>query len=266
MSKMSIADLSVNVIEPSATQWAVIKQHLTALGVTRLERFADGKSALADMGNFQPDLVISTMHLPDMTGTELVQAMRERVELETVPFMLISSEHSDYYLEPIRQAGVVAILPKPFQPNELKSALYSTLEFLEPDYQSLAEIDLDNLHVLVVDDSVTARKHIMRVLSNLGINNIVQATNGREAVTIISQQFFDLIVTDYNMPEMDGQELTRYIRERSQQRSIPVLMVTSEAYTSHLAGIKQLGVSAMCDKPFEPNEVKSLLRKILSTE
>lgn len=264
MKKMSIADLAVNVVEPSSTQWAVIKQHLTALGVTRLERFADGKSALADMGKFQPDLVISTMYLPDMTGTGLVQAMRGTPALESIPFMLVSSEHSDYYLEPIRQAGVVAILPKPFQQSELKSALYSTLEFLEPDNEALKEIDLDSLHVLVVDDSITARKHIMRVLNNLGINDIVQATNGREAVETMSQQFFDLIVTDYNMPEMDGQELTRYIREQSQQRSIPVLMVTSEAYSSHLAGVKQLGVSAMCDKPFEPNEVKSLLRKILT--
>lgn len=262
---MSIADLAVNVVEPSSTQWAVIKQHLSALGVTRLERFTDGTAALRDMAKFQPDLVISTMHLPDMTGTSLVQAMRVTPALESIPFMLVSSEHSDYYLEPIRQAGVVAILPKPFQQSELKSALYSTLEFLEPDNESLKEIDLDSLHVLVVDDSITARKHIIRVLNNLGINDIVQATNGREAVESISKQFFDLIVTDYNMPEMDGQELTRYIREQSQQRSIPILMVTSEASSSHLAGVKQLGVSAMCDKPFEPNEVKSLLRNILLT-
>ncbi len=263
--KMTISDLAITIVEPSNTQWRIIEKHLNGVGVAKIERFKDGRSALQDMNNFQPDLVISTMHLPDMTGTELVQKLRNNAALEEVPFMLISSEHSDTFLEPIRQAGVVAILPKPFQANELKSALYSTLEFIEPDESSMTDINMEDLLVLVVDDSITARKHISRVLSNLGIERIIQAVNGKEAVTLMEEQFFDLIVTDYNMPEMDGQELTHYIRETSQQRSIPILMVTSEAYSSHLAGVKQLGVSAICDKPFEPNEVKSLLRKILAT-
>ena len=63
---------------------------------------------------------------------------------------------------------------------------------------------------------------------------------------------------------MDGKELTKYVREQSQQKTIPILMVTSEATHSHLAGVKQAGVSALCDKTFEPKEVKSLIRKILS--
>ena len=262
--KMTIPDLTITIVEPSNTQWRIIENHLNDLGVTKIERFQSGQSALQDMKKFQPDLAISAMHLPDMTGTELVQQLREDPTLESTPFMVISSEHSDYYLEPVRQAGVVAILPKPFQANELKSALYSTLEFIEPDEAAMADINMEELLVMVVDDSTTARKHISRVLTNLGIEKIVQAENGRQAVELMNQQFFDLIVTDYNMPEMDGQELTRHIRENSQQRSIPILMVTSEAYSSHLAGVKQLGISAMCDKPFEPNEVKTLLRKILS--
>jgi len=82
----------------------------------------------------------------------------------------------------------------------------------------------------------------------------------------LANNFFDLVVTDYNMPEMDGKELTEYIRNHSQQASIPILMVTSEASHSHLAGVKQSGVSAMCDKPFEPSMVKSLIRSILTAD
>lgn len=261
-----ISDLAISVVEPSSTQWRIIKGQLNDVGVTRLDHFKDGKSALSEMRKFQPDLVISSMHLPDMTGTELVQAMRSDDELEATPFMVISSEDSDYYLEPIRQAGVIAILPKPFNIQDLTRALYSTLEFIEPDQLLLEDINLDELSVLVVDDSSTARKHICRVLNNLGIENITQTINGKEAVGILHKHFFDLIVTDYNMPEMDGKELTKYVREHSHQRSIPILMVTSEASHSHLAGVKQSGVSAMCDKPFEPKEVKSLIQKILSAE
>lgn len=262
---MSIADLALTFIEPSSTQKKVIAGHLQDLGISRVEWFRDAASALKDMRQYQPDLVVSAMHLPDMSGTELVQLMREDSELEHIPFMVVSSEHSDYYLEPARQAGVVAILSKPFDPEDLKKALYSTLEFIEPDKLALAEVELEELLVLVVDDSVTARKHITRVLKNLGIENIVQAVNGKEALACMEHRLFDLIVTDYNMPEMDGQELTRYVRENSLQRSIPILMVTSEASNSLVAGVKQAGVSALCDKPFEPSEVKSLITKILAS-
>lgn len=260
---LAITDLAITVVEPSTTQWHFIQKQLEQIGVTRAECFKGGLDALNDMRQFKPDLVISAMHLPDMTGTELVQTMRNDEALETIPFMLISSEHSDYYLEPIRQAGVIAILPKPFNPNDLKRALYSTLEFIEPDREGLEEINLADLAVLVVDDSPTARKYITHVLNNLGMEKITLAANGREAVEILNDHFFDLIVTDYNMPEMDGKELTKHIREQSAQSSIPILMVTSEANKSHLAGIKQAGVSAMCDKPFEAAEVKKLIINIL---
>lgn len=259
-----ISDLSISVIEPSSMQWRVIQQHLNEMGVTNIDHFVDGKTALNDMRGFQPDLVISSMHLPDITATDLVQTMRGDADLEGVPFMVISSEDSDEYLEPIRQAGVVAILPKPFDKAILTKALYSTLEFIEPDKTELADINIDELHVLVVDDSSTARKHISRVLRNLGVENLTLAVNGKEAVDILADNFFDLIVTDYNMPEMNGKELAEYVRNESQQSQVPILMVTSEANHDHLAGIKESGVSAICDKPFEPGEVKQLIREIIS--
>ena len=260
---LKINDLAISVVEPSTTQWRVIKGQLNDIGVTRLDNFSEGKSALADMRRFQPDLVISAMHLPDMTGTELVQAMRSDEELEAIPFMLISSEDSDYYLEPIRQAGVIAILPKPFKVQDLTRALYSTLEFIEPDQSLLSDINLDELSVLVVDDSLTARKHICRVLGNLGIQNITQTINGKEAVAILNKQFFDLIVTDYNMPEMDGKELIGFIRGMAKYATTPVLMVTSETDMGRLAAVDQIGVSAVVDKPFEAALIKNLIQKIM---
>ena len=122
---------------------------------------------------------------------------------------------------------------------------------------------MHDIRVLVVDDSRLARNHIKRVLSNLGIQHLTEAEDGQQAIEILKQQMFDLVVTDYNMPEVNGRELTQYIRENSQQSHIPVLMVTSEANDTHLSNIAQSGVNAMCDKPFEPELVKALLFKLL---
>jgi two-component system chemotaxis response regulator CheY len=261
---MYISELSVTVIEPSTMQGKIVEGELRKLGIGKISYHDTGQSALNDMRSASPDLVISAMYLPDLTGAQVVQQMRGDPAMEAVPFMLISSETSFSMLDPIRQAGVIAILPKPFHTGDLKRALYSTVEFIAPDEEALADIMLDDLRTLVVDDSALARKHITRVLKNLGVTDISTAENGREAVKLIEDSFYDLIVTDYNMPEMDGEQLTRHIRDHSSQRSIPILMVTSEGNQSRLSAVQQAGVSGICDKPFDTISVKHMIRQLLA--
>jgi len=263
MNKIPISDLAIMVVEPSSMQSRIIRDRLANLNVTNVQFFPDGQTALDNIKQSVPDLVISSLYLPDMTGSDLVMSLRNTDQLEAVPFMLISSETSFAELDPIRQAGVVAILPKPFESADLKRALFATVDLIVPDDQGLSDIALDELMVLVVDDSLTARNHICRVLNNLGIENINTAKNGKEAIGVLGERYFDLVVTDYNMPEMDGEALTRYIRENSEQKAIPVLMVTSEESESRLSAVQQAGVSGICDKPFEPAAVREMIRSLL---
>lgn len=264
MTMLQIQDLLVMLIEPSITQQQIIKRQLTELGVDRVITANQGQAALSAMHGDHPDLVISALYLPDMTGTDVVHEMRDKTDLQDIAFMLVSSETRFRYLDPIRQAGAVAILPKPFDLKELKIAMKSTLDFIDPESLELDQFVPEELEILVVDDSPLARKHIMRVLSSLGIEKMTSASDGVEAVELINQQYFDIVVTDYNMPNMDGQELTDYIRTRSNQSSIPVLMVTSEDNENRLAAVQQAGVSAICDKPFETATVRDLIQKVLS--
>jgi two-component system chemotaxis response regulator CheY len=125
------------------------------------------------------------------------------------------------------------------------------------------DIDFGSLRVLLVDDSRNARHFIRRVLENLGLRHFVEAENGREAVVHLDSTMFDLIVTDYNMPEMDGLALVDYVRRQSWQATVPILMVTSESDQGRLAAVEQSGVSGICDKPFEPSVIRGLLRQAL---
>ena len=262
--KITLDQLQVLLVEPSSTQQRIIINHLNGFGVMAIDRVSTGSAALAALNPDVHDLIISAMHLQDMTGTELVQNMRMDEHLRDIPFMLISSETQFRYLEPIRQAGVIAILPKPYEIEQLRRALYSTVHYLDPSSLDSKQIAAEDLNVLVVDDSFTARNHIRRVLTNMGIQRISEAKNGKEAVGILAERFFDLIVTDYNMPEMDGKQLVEHIRSQSNQTNIPVLMVSSESDDSRLAAVQQAGVSAICDKPFEPETVRELLLKMLA--
>ena len=260
---LSISQLDVLLVEPSGTQQRIIQDYLSELGAHEPNQVHTAGEALAAMRNRIPDLVISAMHLPDMTGTELIQKMRDDAATLDVAFILISSETSMRYLEPLRQAGVISILPKPFSRNQLRTSLLSTLDFLQPDPLELKQFVPDELRVLIVDDSFTSRRIMRQMLERMGIEQFSEAENGREAIELIETEFFDLIVTDYNMPEVDGEQLSQFIRNQSTQQSVPVLMVTSETDTSRLAGIAQSGVSAVFDKPITVETLRETIQRVL---
>jgi len=264
MHEKSLAELAVLMVEPSKSQAKFIHRELKNAGIEHFDVSIDGKSALKNMSQFKPDLVISAMHLPDMTATELVHIMREDEELKDVAFMLISSETGFDYIDPIKQAGVTGILPKPFKSEQLKRGLYNTLDILNPNALSFGDFSAEDLKVLIVDDSTMARNHIKRVLKGLGIENITEADDGANAVPLLDGSFFDFVVTDYNMPKMDGKALLEHIRNSSNQRSIPVLMVTSEGNMGNLAAVEQAGVSGICDKPFESDTVRALIQTMMA--
>ena len=267
MHSVNIHDLAILLIEPSITQLKVIMQHLHSEGITHIEGVASGNEALASLGNHRPDLIISSLYLPDMTAVELLEQIKHDETLSQIPFMLVSSESSFRILDAVRQAGVVAILPKPYAHKDLKNALRA-IEFIDPQEIDLAHYDVENIRVLVVDDSILARKHICRVLNNMGIVKITQAADGKQGAEIFaqSQDEFDLIVTDLNMPVMDGQGLIQYIRRDLGNAIIPILMVTSEDNQTRLSNVYKAGVSGIFDKPFDPQTVKEMLFRVLDDD
>lgn len=264
MNEKEFTSLQVILVEPSNTQQHIIKQFLQDLGIPDIIGVETGEQALEGIEHSQPDLVICSMYLPDMTGVELIHNIRKSSESYDMAILLISSETNITYLEPIRQAGAIAILPKPFTSHELDTALSATLDYLNPQQIELNHLDIEDINVLIVDDSPTSLKYITKILNDLGIEEITKASDGKQAIDLVNTHYFDLIVTDFNMPEMDGLQLTTSIRSNSDQKTIPILMVTSEQNENRLAAVKQAGVSAIVDKPFEPASIRNLISKLLN--
>lgn len=265
LSKTTVEDLNILLVEPSHMQGQLVQRMLTQQGVPVVRRCDGGAEALQEMQKGIPSIVISSLYLPDMAGTELVAAMRARVELEAVPFVLISSETRPQVLDPVRQSGACCILSKPFNEEQLGRALCAAADYLTPEVPLEGlETDIENLRVLLVDDSAMARRHIRRLLTDLGIEKVIEAENGVEAVAALQTTMVDLVLTDYNMPEMDGKALIEYIRTQSWQNSVPILMLTSEHDQGRLAAVERAGVSAICDKPFEAKNIRRLIADSLS--
>lgn len=264
MHKISLAELSIILVEPSDTQRKIISSLLRAENVVDIEAMANVNEAIDAIKNRGADLVVSAMYFEDGTGLDILKSMKNDRDIADIPFMLVSSENRHDKLEEFKQAGIAAILPKPFETANLSRALKATLDFINREELDLELFDVHDVRVLLVDDSRLARNHIRRVLTGLGLKKILEAENGASALTLLKDNTFDLVVTDYNMPEMDGRELSEFIRFNPDTAHIPIIMVTSEASDSlHMANIHQTGVNALCDKPFEVEEVRKMLASLL---
>lgn len=169
---LTAADLSILLIEPSSMQLKLIMRHLQQADVRQIDIARNGEEALAQIAKYPPDLVITSMYLPDMSADQLISSAQQSDSGSAIAFMLISSETGQDALEPIRQAGVMAILPKPFNHEDLQRAIRATLDVIDPAEIELESYDVSELNVLLVDDSFTSRNHLSRVLGSMGINQI----------------------------------------------------------------------------------------------
>lgn len=261
-NSLSLEQLGILLVEPSAMQRKVICDLLNEQGIHTLEAVGSAREALTRMRSFVPDLIITSLYLPDADAHELFELMHKDPTLADVAKMVVSSEQKRENLEAVRQAGVLALLPKPFDRKDLERALAATLEYLTHEEVQLELYDIATLRVLVVDDSLMARNHLKRVLEQIGVVHIDLAVDGQEGIERLEAAGYDLVVTDYNMPVMDGEAMINHIRQSANYAHIPIMMVTSE-HESRLASVRQAGVSAICDKPFEVNQVRQLLISLL---
>jgi len=266
---IELQNLYTCLVEPSNLQASLITKSLNQVGIAHVIRAKNGDEAIKTLENdLTPDVMMSAMYLPDMTGTELIFAIRHHPTQSSMPFILISSETDQSNLEEVRQAGTIAILPKPFDNSQLLHSVQNVLNFLnaEDDREDFADLKISSLKVLLVDDSHVARKHIRSVLERIGFQYITEAADGKEAMPHIERTLFDLVVTDYHMPNMDGLELTDFIRNKSIQSSVPILMATTVSKEDNLAAVRNAGVSAICDKSFEINLVRDFIKEFLTVE
>jgi two-component system chemotaxis response regulator CheY len=119
--------------------------------------------------------------------------------------------------------------------------------------------------VLVVDDSAAIRKILQRVLRQTGmaIRTIHEAGDGQEALELLKSQSVDLVLTDINMPKMDGIQLLGALKASSQWQRIPVVMITTEGGETKVGEAVRLGAAGYVRKPFTADQIKEKLAGIL---
>ena len=119
------------------------------------------------------------------------------------------------------------------------------------------------MRFLIVDDSSTMRRIIINTLNKLGHQDVPEAGNGKEGLERLTAGPVDMIITDWNMPEMSGIEFIRAVRASSNVKDVPVLMVTTNAAKDDIVEALKAGVNSYVVKPFTPDTMKEKIEAVL---
>lgn len=121
-----------------------------------------------------------------------------------------------------------------------------------------------NMKILVVDDFSTMRRIVKNLLRELGFTNIEEADDGLTALPMLKTGSFDFLVTDWNMPGMEGIDLLKAVRAEPSIASLPVLMVTAEARRDQIVVAAEAGVNGYVIKPFTAQSLQEKIDKIFA--
>ncbi len=118
---------------------------------------------------------------------------------------------------------------------------------------------------LVVDDSLTMRRIVINTLKTIGYENILEASDGKDALAKLLAEGADFVITDWNMPDMNGLELTKSIRGNAALAHLPILMVTTRGNKDDVIEAMKARVNNYIIKPFTPQGLKEKIEQIMKT-
>ena len=254
-------DTTVLIVEQSRLQAGMITKLLNSIDIDDVHVVANATDAIEKLAALPTHIVLASSELADMSGLELAEQIRDELRWAQISVLIMASNTlSETVNGAIHRVGATAVIQKPFDAPQLRVAIDDLLSTDTGESGVLSALAAKR--VLIVDDSRVARRRIQQTLAELGFSDFVAAEDGAEATEVVKQQHFDLVITDYNMPRMDGLQFVDWIRSQSTQREIPVIMVTTEFDPTKLAQVYQLGVSAICGKSFEPDQVRNIVIRL----
>lgn len=224
-------------------------------GFEELSEAGDGDEALKVLETAKFDLILMDWNMPNMQGIEVLRSLREMGR--KVPVIMVSSEKQRAQIVEAIGAGANNYIVKPIVPEVVAEKVKETL-----DRVAKAAGCERSRRALVADDSGVMRQLLMGVLTkNCGFEEVVQAADGVEAVDLSKKAIYDIILLDWNMPNMLGIEALAAIRENDE--TTPIVMVTSEKEGARVVEAFDAGATNYILKPFEPASIGDKINQMM---
>ncbi len=216
----------------------------------------DGEQAfdLASSGDI--DLVIADVDLPRIGGIELCRKIKTNQHTQQIPVVILDSLNTDDGIQRGYQAGATACIPKEQSKESLVDAIGNVL--LKATFQR-------GRLILVVDDSLTVRSLVSKGLKDAGFT-IIQAENGKVALDLLRHQKPDLILSDIDMPEMNGESFCQAVHADPILATIPFVVMSANNQRPIMRRMLQLGADSYLVKPFNVEQLVITIEKLLSDQ
>ncbi len=259
MPVLVVDDNPVNrrILEEMLLRWEM-KPTVVASGLEALERLQRS----ADEGDAFP-LVLLDAQMPQMDGFEMAARLKETPQPSQASILMLTSSGQRGDARRCRGLGIAAYLTKPISEEELQAAMLAGLEARAGHSTSPHLITRHSLHegrlslrILVVEDNLVNQNLARRLLEKRG-HIVVVASNGEEALATFKDQSFDVVLTDVQMPRMDGIQMTAEIRARERQSGghIPIVGMSAHAMKGDRERFLEAGMDDYVAKPIQTKDL-----------
>jgi len=269
-----LAALPILVVDDNATNRHLLGDMLRNMGlVPRLA--ASAADALALLQSQAPfPLILLDAQMPDKDGLALAREIRADPSLQQSQIIMLSSMSRDMDAEALNRIGVNHFLGKPVEQRALYDVILAALQpaarAAQPEPHAAPQADISAtpaLHILLVEDNAVNQKLAAHFLTRLG-HTFAIANNGLEALTLMDSHRWDLVLMDLQMPELDGEQATRLIRERESIAPVPthqrIIAMTAHAMKGDKEYCLQIGCDGYIAKPVSQDALHQEIQRVMA--
>lgn len=186
------------------------------------------------------------LYQQEMDEEEVKELIADTDEANTAPAVKIEDDCGRQSSEAAQQPSINEDEMPPERPN--------------PDLQQMSECAMST-RILTIDDSKTMRDMLMLTLAEAGFD-VLQAVDGQDGLDVLVNERVDVVITDINMPRMDGYEVIRQLRRKPEHQSTPILVLTTESESEKKNLAREAGATGWLVKPFDPDRLVATVRKV----
>jgi len=241
------------IVDDSSVIRRLLAKQLRDLGAQVTQAY-DGMDGLDLAHKNQFDLIITDVDMPRMDGFGLCENLKKTLETRGIPVVILSSMDSERDIEKGFQAGAAAYVSKSDASSQLPGIIEKVLQTSTFHHERL---------ILVVDDSAPIRGIVKKALEEAGFQ-VLAADNGQRALELMENQKPDLILSDIEMPVMNGADFCRTVHHNEKFAMIPFVVMSSKNDRAIMRRMLQWGATAYLTKPFHPEQLVITIERLLS--
>ncbi len=256
------ADISVLIVDDDETNRDLLNRRLLREGY-HVACAESGRRALDMLRIERYDLVLLDIMMPGTDGYDVLRQIKKDTLLHDTPVIMLTAVHDHETAALCRKLGAFDYVEKPFEITQLKSRIWQCLLRTRGPTPHLADNLAHHCQVLIVDDDEVNRDILSRRLHKYG-HIPYQAASGAQAMALLQQRHFDLVLLDISMAQLDGLQVLGMIRAHAKLTDIPVIMISALSDSATMQQAMELGADDYLIKPYAASVLRQRIQSVLA--